>query len=517
MIKNIIYSMHPALRKVLQVEDLNNLEKMKSEFDLSDGEISNSIALGIESEYIENNIDESELVVLDKFGEKFAKSDLPEIKVLREIVGVVEGKKMSELSIPQDEFSQAIGILKMNKLVTIGRVDNEMHFTQTENSKNYLDNYKNDLVLFVDGCDVNSMNDEQKASYEILKKRKGFLKIDKKKVSNYSFTELGKKIGKEIVENYKDLVLEEGLTTDMLKTGSYKNSEFRHYDTKLKTPMMDLGRRHPMIEANNIISDIFIEMGFSEMQGPMVESCFWNMDVMWIPQDHPARDEQDTFYLDGKCSVDKNLVEKVRNMHENGLNKTHTLKGEWSEDITNKRLLRTHSTATSFRTLNKLSKKMKDGEDINGKYYYVANNFRNEAVDATHLAEFFQAEGFIIGDDLSLADLMGFIKEFCSKLGINKIRFKPTFNPYTEPSMEAHYYDSKMDKWYALINSGIFRGETLAPIGLENKTIIAWGFGASRLATLLTGAKSMRDITGATCDFDWLKKRPIMTRDVVRK
>ena len=159
------------------------------------------------------------------------------------------------------------------------------------------------------------------------------------------------------------------------------------------------------------------------------------------------------------------------------------------------------------------ARKAGKGDIDDGKYFYIARNFRNEKTDATHLAEFFHAEGFIVGDGLSLADLMGFVKEYYSKLGITKIRFKPTFNPYTEPSMEAHYYDEKLGKWYALINSGIFRPETLRPLGIS-KTIIAWGMGASRLAALLTGKKSMREITGGTCDIGWLKERPNLTRDV---
>ena len=151
---------------------------------------------------------------------------------------------------------------------------------------------------------------------------------------------------------------------------------------------------------------------------------------------------------------------------------------------------------------------------INGKYFYIAHNFRNEAVDATHLAEFFQGEGFIIGDDLSLANLMDFIKKYYSKLGVDKIKFKPTFNPYTEPSMEAHYFDKKLNKWYSLINSGIFRPESLKPFGLENKRIIAWGMGASRVANLLAKKNNLREITGATCDFKFLKQRKVMNRKI---
>ncbi|MFW5705106.1 MAG: hypothetical protein ACOCXG_04670, partial [Nanoarchaeota archaeon] len=104
-----------------------------------------------------------------------------------------------------------------------------------------------------------------------------------------------------------------------------------------------------------------------------------------------------------------------------------------------------------------------------------------------------------------------------AKLGIDKIRFKPTFNPYTEPSMEAHYYDESMGKWYSLINSGIFRQETLEPMGLKGKSIIAWGMGAARVARLLAGKASMRDITGTTCDFGWMRERPQMKRSIVSR
>ena len=112
-------------------------------------------------------------------------------------------------------------------------------------------------------------------------------------------------------------------------------------------------------------------------------------------------------------------------------------------------------------------------------------------------------QGFVIGDGLTQADLMGFIKEFYSRLGIHKIRFKPTYNPYTEPSIEAHYYDEHKKKWYALINSGIFRPESLYPYGIK-KSIIAWGMGASRVASLLNNKNNLRELVGPTVDFDWI-------------
>ena len=240
-------------------------------------------------------------------------------------------------------------------------------------------------------------------------------------------------------------------------------------------------------------------MGFQEMEGPWVESAFWCMDSMWIPQDHPARDVQDTFFLGMKGDLpDTKLVKKVKEAHETGAGTGSTGHGgAWSEDVARELILRTHTTATTFRMfgLEKLN------HDC--KYFYVGNNFRNETIDATHLPEFWQAEGFIMGANLTLADLMGFVKEFYAKLGITRIRFKPTYNPYTEPSMEAHYYDEQKGKWYALINSGIFRPESLAPFGIT-KSVIAWGMGASRIAAILNDKRNLKELVGATCDFGWI-------------
>lgn len=514
-VKKIIYSLHPLERKVLSVILVDKVVSqiiLKSK--LSEAEVMAGLHLLEAKGYV--NIEKSEevFVGLDKFGLKFIDSDLPEIIFLREILK--GSKKMSELSIDKESFGAALGILKREGLVEISKNKDEMVFSAKDGAKKYVSNYANPLKLFSNEVLKAKMNKEQIVAFESLKKRSNFVREFSKKSFSFELSKEGETIAKEINSKYSKLELLENVDSDMLKSNSWKNKEFRHYDVNLEANYSEIGRRHPMIEANNILRDIFVEMGFKEMQGPMVETAFWNMDTMWIPQDHPARDEQDTFYLEGKGSVPKEVMTKVCDMHERGLKRTHTQIGEWSEEITCRRLLRTHSTATTFRTLYDLGKKLANGENITGKYFYCANVFRNEAIDATHLAEFYQAEGFIIGDDLSLADLMGFIKEYYAKLGIDKIKFKPTFNPYTEPSMEAHYYDSKLKKWYALINSGIFRQETLEPLGLSGKTIIAWGMGASRVAALLAKKDSMRDITGATCDFDWMKNRPMMARRIVR-
>ena len=516
-LKKIIYSLHPLERKVLPYVELEQIEKIARASNLTEAETITAIQLLEQKKYAKYNKEEKIVIGLDKFGEKFANSNLPEITLLNEILKTP--KKQSEIKLEQEEISSALGILKRNNLIEITKKDNELFFKIKKEAEKFMkDNSENPLKYFKIQTEKNSLNGKQKEYFENLKQRK-FIKEFIVKTFNATLSKEGKKIADEIKAKYSKLDLIETLDSDMLKSGSFQGKSFRHYDVNVDTQIADLGRRHPMLEANKILKEIFVEMGFKEMQGPMVESAFWNMDSMWIPQDHPARDEQDTFYLEGEADIPEKLSKEVKLMHEVGLKRTHTTKGDWSEKIAKKRLLRTHSTEATFRKLAELGEQLKKNPkaNINGKYFYVANTFRNEAVDATHLAEFFQGEGFIIGDELSLADLMGFIKEYYAKMGLTQIKFKPTFNPYTEPSMEAHYYDEKMKKWYALINSGVFRPETLKPFGLENKSIIAWGLGASRVAALLARKDSMRDITGATCDFEWLKTRPMMRREVVRK
>lgn len=513
-LKKIIYSLHPLERKVLPLISIGDISQICEKLGLNIAEVTTGVQLLEQKGYVSISKFEEKKIVLDKFGEEFLKSELPEITFLKELL---DGeKKMSELKLDKSLVGSALGILKKNNLISI-RKEDEQIFTANENAKQFVDDFVNPLSAFKDGILIKDLSEDLQVSFNELKRRPKFLKEISIKGFTFSLTDLGQSVCSEIDGKYSDLELAEALEPEMLKSDNLKNIEFRHYDVDVSAGYDNIGRFHPMLEANSILKNVFVEMGFSEMEGPMVESAFWNMDSMWIPQDHPARDEQDTFYLDGSAKVPAQLVEKVKIMHESGLKKAHTPKGEWSKDITSKRLLRTHSTATTFRTLAELGEKLKGGQNVDGKYFYVAHNFRNEAIDATHLAEFFQAEGFIIGDNLSLAHLMGFVRDYYNKLGIDKIRFKPTFNPYTEPSMEAHYYDEKMDKWYALINSGIFRQETLEPLGLGGKTVIAWGMGASRVATLLAGKASMRDITGTTCDFDWLKNRPMMTRKIVKR
>lgn len=441
------------------------------------------------------------IVVLGENGKLAKEHGLPELRILKELI---EGPKtIDELeaeTLSKGEIMACIGILKTLQAANVGKEGGVLNLSIQPAGKVLVEQqlYKPEQFIrnYEEWPVYDELNNEEKEMVEQLSKRKNMLRVVEEKVLSAKLTEKGMSLQGA---NYDFSDMEEQLTMGMLKTGSWKGKTFRTYDVTAPVPGITGGRRHPLREACNLIRDVYLAMGFQEMSGPWVETAFWCMDSMWIPQDHPARDEQDTFYLGKEGDLpDQEIVDKVKAVHEDGANTGSLGHGSpWNPEIAKQLILRTHSTATTFRMFGLHNIK----ED--GKYFYIANVFRNEALDATHLPEFLQAEGFVVGDDLSLADLMGFIKEFYARLGIHKIRFKPTYNPYTEPSLEAHYYDEEKGKWYALINSGIFRPESLYPYGIK-KSVIAWGMGASRVAALLTGKTHIRDLVGPAVAIDWI-------------
>ncbi|MBT4539827.1 phenylalanine--tRNA ligase subunit alpha [Candidatus Woesearchaeota archaeon] len=493
-IKQIIAKLHPLERQVLpSLKTENKLKKICQSSKLKEVEVMRALQWLENKEALKINTEKQQLIQLEKIGQHYKEHCLPEKTFLSNLNEDWKGlnviTKKSKLS--REEINACLGLLKRKQAIETKKGET-LQITINDKGKKLLQQTSPEEKFLQQ--DFPQPVTDNPLIKELTKRR--IIRIDEKKTISITLTELGKQLseqnlGGEVVNR---------LTSGMLKTGSWKEKTFRSYDVEINVPKISGGRRHPYNEALNGIRSVFLEMGFQEMRGPWVETAFWGMDSMWIPQDHPAREAQDTFYLDQDGDLpEKELVDKVKAAHENGLNTGSTgHTEEWFPEVASKLILRQHSTATTFRYL--YSKKL----NHDCKYFYIANNFRNEATDATHLPEFGQAEGFIMGDNLSLADLMGFIKEFYSKLGITKIKFKPTFNPYTEPSMEAHYYNEKLGKWYSLINSGIFRPEALAPYGIT-KSVIAWGMGSSRIAAILTGKAKLKDILGPEVDLDWIR------------
>mmetsp|Transcript_22835 Transcript_22835/g.40650 ORF Transcript_22835/g.40650 Transcript_22835/m.40650 type:complete len:497 (-) Transcript_22835:180-1670(-) len=302
------------------------------------------------------------------------------------------------------------------------------------------------------------------------------------------------------------------LTYELLQSGAWKNETFKEYNFNALGTAPAGGYLHPLLKVRTQFKKIFTQMGFEEMPtNNFVESSFWNFDALFQPQQHPARDAHDTFFLTKPAatpiaSVPEQYMRTVKTTHESGGYGSIGYGYNWKTSEAEKNLLRTHTTAVSSKMLYKLAQ---DGFRP-AKYFSIDRVFRNEAVDRTHLAEFHQIEGMICDRGLTLGDLIGTLEQFFRRLGLPKLRFKPAYNPYTEPSMEIFSYSEELDKWMEVGNSGMFRPEMLEPMGLPpDVTVIAWGLSLERPTMILYGIDNIRDLFGHKMSLNVVKKNPI--------
>lgn len=301
------------------------------------------------------------------------------------------------------------------------------------------------------------------------------------------------------------------LTKEMLESGEWKSVAFKPYNFYAEGKPTTGGYLHTLLKVREQFRLIFLEMGFEEMPtNNYVESSFWNFDALFQPQQHPARDEHDTFFLsDPEFAnvMDMDYLERVKKTHEIGGFGSRGYRYEWSEKEARKNILRTHTTAVSSRMLYLLAQ---EKEFKPRKYFSIDRVFRNETLDATHLAEFHQIEGLVADRNLSLGDLKGIIHEFFRKMGMEKLRFKPTHNPYTTPSLEIHSYHEGLGKWVEVGNSGVFRPEMIRPMGIpEDVTVIAWGLSLERPTMIRYGIKNIRDLFGHRVDLKAIQTNPL--------
>ncbi|CAL5378513.1 unnamed protein product [Camellia sinensis] len=300
------------------------------------------------------------------------------------------------------------------------------------------------------------------------------------------------------------------LTRDNLQRGDWKDMEFKEYNFSAKGQPIEGGHLHALLKVRQQFKMIFLQMGFEEMPtNNFVESSFWNFDALFQPQQHPARDSHDTFFLQVPPTtkfLPEDYVERVKRVHEFGGYGSRGYEYDWKREEANKNLLRTHTTAVSSRMLYWLAQEGFAPK----KYFSIDRVFRNEAVDRTHLAEFHQIEGLVCDRGLTLGDLIGVFNDFFSRLGMSKLKFKPAYNPYTEPSMEIFGYHEGLKKWVEIGNSGMFRPEMLLPMGLpEDVRVIAWGLSLERPTMILYGIDNIRDLFGHKVDLSLIKKNPL--------
>ncbi|KAI0974635.1 phenylalanyl-tRNA synthetase alpha chain [Xylaria arbuscula] len=347
-----------------------------------------------------------------------------------------------------------------------------------------------------------------------LKKRK-LVRLQK----DISFSiQKGPKFALEIAKEETDL------TDEMLANGSWKTAAFKPYNFNALGADQHTGALHPLMKVRQEFRNIFFELGFEEMAtNRFVESGFWNFDALYVPQSHPARDLQDTFFIsdpkraDKPHAVDENdkrdyntYWENVRAVHENGKFGSIGYRYNWQEEESLRLVLRTHTTAVSTAMLHKLaSTRGPDGRPPPARYFSIDRVFRNETVDATHLAEFHQVEGVIADYGLTLGGLMDFMSVFFDKMGIKDLRFKPAYNPYTEPSMEIFSFHKGLNKLVEIGNSGMFRPEVLEVMGLpRDLKVYGWGLSLERPTMIKYEISNIRDLLGHKVDLNFIERNP---------
>lgn len=434
---------------------------------------------------------------LGREGRHFLQKGLPERRAL-DIISRKGTAKLSELSesLSKDEIPIAIGWLKRKNWASIKKENNDTLLELTELGKKTL-KIKTEEEKILEQLNEQPNIELDKNKVKILLSRKDVLKQKDVIFSKIVLTDLGKKIIKQGIE-IKDEISQ--ITSEIIKNGSWKNKPIREYDVHAFAPNVYGGKAHPMIELIKEIKLIFLKMGFEEIQGNYVEPCFWNMDALFIPQDHPARDLHDTLYLKVPAKInveEKELLEVVAKVHEDGgITSSDGWGYKFSKEEVLKALLRTHTTVNTIRYLY-------NNPNPPCKVFSIGRVFRKENIDSTHLPEFYQIEGIIHEKNTNFKQLIGILKEFYNRMGFEKIRVRPGYFPYTEPSMEVEVFWN--GKWMELGGSGIFRPEVTEPVGVKNP-VLAWGLGLERLAMLRFGLKDIRDLY--ISDLGWLRKQP---------
>jgi len=309
----------------------------------------------------------------------------------------------------------------------------------------------------------------------------------------------------------KNIVLQSTISLEQVKSGEWKNVMLKELNFQAMSAQPKCGHLHPLLKVREAFRQIFLEMGFEEMKTDLfVESSFWNFDSLFQPQQHSAREAHDTFFISNPAralSVPEDLFKRVKDMHEHGGHGSIGWRYDFSDEEPMKNVLRTHTTSVSSRTLFSLAQQP---EFTPKKYFSIDRVFRNETLDATHLAEFHQIEGFIADYNISLSHLIGTLKEFYHRIGIKRLKFKPAYNPYTEPSMEVFGYSEERKKWMEIGNSGIFRPEMLLPLGLpEGVGVAAWGLGLERPTMIMYKLSNIKSLVGHKVDLNMVKSNPI--------
>jgi phenylalanyl-tRNA synthetase alpha chain len=436
-------------------------------------------------------------LVISEAGRAQAQAGLPELQIRAKLsegpVGIKDAQALDGLS--RGVIGSAFGGLKKAGLIKVDKGQVSLGegpgWAEHEGRQEVLE----DLVAAGGSLAWEELSPERVALIEPRlpgKRNKGDAIFDREedRTRRYSQTDAGRAKQASLADQ-KPQVAE--LTKEMLKDGTWQDVEFRRFNFAAP-PWKPIGRRNPYRQYLDLVRQRLIGLGFEEMSGSLVEPEFWNMDALFLPQFHPAREIHDVYYVEhgtegGPCYAQEiagGALEPIALEHEG---KGVTGSRGWNYDFDRERakrlVLRSQGTVLSARWLQQAK--------VPGKYFGMARCFRYDEVDSTHAPDFFQVEGIVSSEQTSFRHLLGLLKVFAQEMARStEVKFVPAYFPFTEPSVEVHMRHPDLG-WMELGGAGIFRPEVTKPHGLE-APVIAWGLGLDRMAMVALGIKDIRHL-----------------------
>jgi phenylalanyl-tRNA synthetase alpha chain len=447
----------------------------------------------------------SSIFDLTEEGRRYSDDGLPERRLINLVAsGKNEIKKLKEILSPLDI---ALSWIFRNNWAKI--VDGKLVLTKI--GKEILDKNTNEENL-LNELRAGPLNDSsiaeqnEKTVTNLLKR--GLLSKTEEILRLVEITDLGLMVIPYIQASPEGIVITQ-LTPEHIQTGKWRKASFQNYDISLPVRSIKPGKRHFISQVIDYIRRFWLELGFEEMKGDYLELSFWNFDALFQPQDHPARDLADTFYMKNPSRgvlPASEIVQRVKETHENGWTTgSYGWQYAWNPVVAEKCCLRTHTTSISVRTIARLTE-----EDLPAKFFSVGRVFRNETIDWNHLIEFYQTDGIVIGEEVTFRNLLGYLKAYLEGLGLKKFRFRPGYFPYTEMSLEAEVWIDEKKEWMELFGAGIFRPEVVKPLFGRDVPVLAWGPGFDRLVMQSYGLNTIKELYSN--DIELLRKANLWMR-----
>lgn len=439
-------------------------------------------------------------IELNEEGKQHAQKGLPERRLINALIELGGESSVEEIvrkvQLEEKFVTIALGWLRRKGWATLEKSELK---TERKTVPLGADEHLLSLLGKKVSLSFDELDREMQEAVSSLKGRK-LLETSEKTLRELELTDTGLRLARKGLEIVSET---SQLTPELIISGNWKKTKLRKFDVAVAGPEYYPAKVHPLQQVVQRAREIFLEMGFTEIRGPLVETAFWNFDALFQPQDHPAREMMDTFYLSNPKAgtlPKKSVVEAVAKTHKNGW--TTGSKGwgyKWSPEEAKRLVMRTHTTAETIKYLSAHKK-----PPI--KVFSVDRVYRNEQVTYKNTAEFTQIEGIVVDKGVTMRDLMGTLKTFYARFGLKKVKFWPCYFPYTEPSAEATVYVPKLKRWMELCGMGMFRPEVLAPMGIRYP-VLAWGGGLERLAMLELGLEDIRMLYGN--NLGWIRRTPL--------